>query len=371
MQIHCVCILVVITIWTAQSYFIQRTTQKSHMHSATDMGRRVKSSLRIQKSLTATPGEKIDSAIESLSTTKNKYVEMISNTEDSLKKYNIPNMLSIGRVLAVPLFMASFLAGWTVASFVIYIIACLTDFLDGFLARRWNQMSAFGAFVDPVADKLMVATALIMLSARFPTMLYIFPVSLIMFREIGVSALREWMAERSLRNVVQVGKMGKYKTAFQMIATALLLIVIPDNSPGLDLCITWGFSKPLVFITGMAMLYLSTFLTLVSGASYLNAAWPTLTNPEIDANAAAPNLGDPSTASSNLSSTTSGDSHSSSSSASSSNTANPAAGNDNTTTNSSTTASSSRSTGASASSNSSSNSADSAPPFYGDDNILQ
>jgi len=213
---------------------------------------------------------------DQLAESKGKVAQLTSTFEEHLKGLDLPNRLSLARVAAVPVFMASFLLGFKCASFYVYVFACLTDFLDGFLARRWNQTSAFGAFLDPVADKLMVATALILLTARFPTMIYIFPVALIMFREVGVSALREWMAERGQRNVVKVGQAGKAKTAFQMVATALLLMVVPDNSPGVDLCLAWGLSKPLVFTLGMALLYASTFLTVYSGAQYLQAALPTL-----------------------------------------------------------------------------------------------
>lgn len=161
-------------------------------------------------------------------------------------------------------------------SFLIYVASCLTDFLDGYLARRWNQTSAFGAFLDPVADKLMVAAALILLTSHYPTLFFVFPVAMIMCREIGVSALREWMAERGYRNIVQVGKLGKIKTTMQMISTALLLLVFPGSSTDWDLCDVFKWPKPSIFMAGLICLYLAAFATIVSGVEYFIAAWPKL-----------------------------------------------------------------------------------------------
>lgn len=122
----------------------------------------------------------------------------------------------------------------------------------------------------------MVATALILLTSRFPSMLYVLPVTLIMARELGVSALREWMAGRGRRSTVEVGKLGKLKTVFQMVSTSLLLMVVPDNLQKFDICVKLGISKPIVFAAGIAGLYVSAVLTLLSGFQYLQAAWPTL-----------------------------------------------------------------------------------------------
>ena len=172
--------------------------------------------------------------------------------------------------------------------------------MDGYLARRWNQITPFGTFLDPVSDKvdinkiitynfyvimnyfykymkLMVAVALILLTSRFATSLYNLPVALIICREIVISSLREWMAEKGKRNIVKVGNIGKLKTVFQMISTSLLLLVVPNGSSGFDLCIeVLNMSKALVFTSGIVTLYLSTFLTIYSGYIYLNAAWPFL-----------------------------------------------------------------------------------------------
>jgi CDP-diacylglycerol--glycerol-3-phosphate 3-phosphatidyltransferase len=122
----------------------------------------------------------------------------------------------------------------------------------------------------------MVAMALVLLTARFPTYLLSVPVALIMCRELGVSALREWMATRGKRSVVEVGIWGKLKTVCQMVATVLLLAVTPDHSRTYDVCRNVGLSKLSVFSAGIVMLHVSTILTLFSGWQYLRAAWPTL-----------------------------------------------------------------------------------------------
>lgn len=122
----------------------------------------------------------------------------------------------------------------------------------------------------------MVATALIMLVCQLPTWWFACPVAIIMCREIGVSALREWMAERGERNVVQVGNLGKLKTVFQMISTAVLLEACPGASD-FDIALSLGMSRTSFFTVGLFLLYVSTLLTVVSGLQYLQAAWPSLT----------------------------------------------------------------------------------------------
>lgn len=162
-------------------------------------------------------------------------------------------------------------------AFLIYVVSCITDLLDGYLARKWKQTSSFGAFLDPVADKLMVSTAMIFLVAEIPMWWFTCPVALIICREIAVSALREWMAERRLRAAVQVGSLGKIKTFMQMVSTALLLETCPGaRSLGLDLCSKMGFPKPPLFLLGIALMYISAALTLVSGFEYFRAAAPLL-----------------------------------------------------------------------------------------------
>ena len=145
--------------------------------------------------------------------------------------------------------------------------AAFTDWLDGFLARRWDITSDFGAFLDPVADKSMVSTALILLSGRYgpPVVL---PTAVILAREIAVSALREWMAQRGERDTVQVGFQGKLKTALTMVSLTLLLGVPFDGM----------LMTPLVnlYLPATLLLYVCTVITVTSGSLYFKAASPIL-----------------------------------------------------------------------------------------------
>eukprot|EP00667_Euglena_gracilis_P016401 EG_transcript_17134 len=183
----------------------------------------------------------------------------------------LPNALSVLRCLAVPVLVALFyrrpysplLAGG------LFVLTCLTDLLDGYLARRWAVTSAFGAFLDPVADKLMVAAVLVVLAGRYGAAVAL-PAAAILVREIAVSALREWMAEQGLRNVVQVGFAGKCKTAMQMVALTLLLAV-PH-----PLAAAAAAAPPRLLAAGYAALHIAAVLTLVSGTAYFTAAWPHL-----------------------------------------------------------------------------------------------
>ncbi|EGK47796.1 CDP-diacylglycerol--glycerol-3-phosphate 3-phosphatidyltransferase [Acinetobacter baumannii CI86] len=144
----------------------------------------------------------------------------------------------------------------------IFVLAAVTDWFDGYLARTLNQTSAFGRFLDPVADKLMVAAALIVLVQWKPTIAMAFAAIVIISREITVSALREWMAELGARTSVAVSTVGKYKTAFQMIAISVFLL-------------NW---QPLE-VLAYALLYTAVILTLWSMFIYLKAAWPYLKQP--------------------------------------------------------------------------------------------
>lgn len=127
----------------------------------------------------------------------------------------------------------------------------------------------------------MVSTAMILLCTRYPTVIYTVPIALILCREIAISALREWMGTRGIRDVVQVGKLGKIKTTLQMIAMVFLLLVqvLPTKTTifGSNALLQSLCSRPSMFTFGMAILYLSTAATIWSGAEYLIAAWPTLT----------------------------------------------------------------------------------------------
>ena len=152
-----------------------------------------------------------------------------------------------------------------------FILAALTDWLDGYLARRMNATSRLGAFLDPVADKLIVASALVLLvsdtnilSQALHAVPFTIAVVVIVGREIAISALREWMAELGERGAVAVGNSGKLKTVMQMVAIALLLYMQPL------------FGLP-TFRIGEICLYIAALLTLWSMFDYLRAAWPYLT----------------------------------------------------------------------------------------------
>jgi len=142
------------------------------------------------------------------------------------------------------------------------VLAGVTDWLDGYLARKWDQTSPFGAFLDPVADKLMVAAALLLVS-DVPELTVVVPAIVIIGREIAISALREWMAEMGERAHVAVSMIGKIKTTAQMAAIFLLLYQQPIGP----------FPTQVV---GMVLLYVAMVLTLWSMAIYLRAAWPIL-----------------------------------------------------------------------------------------------
>ena len=187
---------------------------------------------------------------------------------------NIPNILTISRIIMIPFFIFAFSNKMITFSTIIFLITCITDLLDGIIARKLNQTSKFGAFLDPVADKLMVATALIMLTMYFPIWWYSIPVTITLCREIMVSAIREWMAENGQRDTVKVGNIGKIKTATQMISITSLLqacSTIPNTH-------ILGKLKPTFFTIGFLLFYISTFLCTLSGIIYFNSALPSLFN---------------------------------------------------------------------------------------------
>lgn len=183
---------------------------------------------------------------------------------------NLPNILTLLRIALIPVLVVLFYipGEWTPpACALIFALAAVTDWLDGYLARRLNLTSAFGAFLDPVADKLMVAVALVLLVQSNPTAWFAIPAAVIIGREIAISALREWMAELGKRATVAVSIIGKFKTTAQMVALLLLLYKEPIG----------------IFPThkvGMALLLIAAALTLWSMLVYLKAAWPILNPPK-------------------------------------------------------------------------------------------
>lgn len=177
---------------------------------------------------------------------------------------NLPNILTLLRVAAIPVVLLLFYLPFPHArqfAALLFIAASVTDWVDGYLARAWNQMSKFGAFLDPVADKLLVAAALVVVLASDPGPMLATLVAIIIGREITISALREWMAELGQRTRVKVGMVGKVKTGFQMTAIALMLWKQP----------LWIL--PLYEI-GYGLLLIAAVLTVYSMCIYLAAAWP-------------------------------------------------------------------------------------------------
>jgi len=181
-------------------------------------------------------------------------------------KPTVPNILTSFRILAIPLVVIVFYlpVEWArPASGLLFGLAGITDWFDGYLARRLNQTTKFGAFLDPVADKLIVATALVLLVQSDPTILLTMVAAVIIGREITVSALREWMSEQGERSQVSVTDFAKWKTTLQIFGISFMLFEAPL------------FGWPLYGI-GMLLLLVAVVLTLWSMVDYLRAAWPVM-----------------------------------------------------------------------------------------------
>ncbi|AJC18387.1 CDP-diacylglycerol--glycerol-3-phosphate 3-phosphatidyltransferase [Pandoraea sputorum] len=185
--------------------------------------------------------------------------------------FNVPIFLTWLRIVLIPLVVGVYYLPTTWLSSVemnwvacaVFVLAALTDWFDGFLARRWNQTSAFGAFLDPVADKLMVAAALLMLlqMGRINALVAL----IIIGREITISALREWMAQIGASRSVAVHQLGKIKTAAQMVAIPLLLF---------NGTVVWNGLRFDSRFWGTWLIYVAAVLTLWSMLYYLRRAWP-------------------------------------------------------------------------------------------------
>jgi cardiolipin synthase (CMP-forming) len=186
--------------------------------------------------------------------------------------FNFPIFLTWLRIVLIPLVVGVFYLPNSLmsaehrnlAAMVLFILAALTDWFDGYLARKWNQTSAFGAFLDPVADKLMVTAALLVLVqlARLDAAIAL----VIVGREIAISALREWMAQIGASKSVAVNSLGKFKTACQMVAIPMLLLYGPVPFPG-------GFVLD-TRVWGAWLIYLAAVLTIWSMLYYMKLAWP-------------------------------------------------------------------------------------------------
>ena len=188
-------------------------------------------------------------------------------------RINLPTWLTLFRVGLLPVMVVVFylpFAGHNITAAIVFVLAAITDWLDGFLARRMNQTSAFGAFLDPVADKLMVVVTLFMLvqshpSTGWPGILLAVTAAIIVGREISVSALREWMAEIGMSATVKVAMIGKLKTVMQMVALVVLIVQHEKDATALRL-----------YHIGEGLLVIAGILTIWSGLYYLRAAWPML-----------------------------------------------------------------------------------------------
>ena len=219
-------------------------------------------------------------------------------------RWNLPNILTVGRLLAAPAVLLVFffvsrpLADWI--ALVLFIVAALTDFVDGYLARKWHQESNFGRMLDPIADKAMVVIALTVLTALSHLTYWVaIPATIIMFREIFVSGLREFLGDKAL--LLKVTKLAKWKTTAQMIAIAALFFatgmefqheilfttvepaeymriinegIIEENG----LYPTYAAAKTAAWIS-YVMLWLSSALTVITGWDYLMKAMPFLREP--------------------------------------------------------------------------------------------
>ncbi|MCP5077545.1 MAG: CDP-diacylglycerol--glycerol-3-phosphate 3-phosphatidyltransferase [Psychromonas sp.] len=177
---------------------------------------------------------------------------------------NIPNTLTSFRIFLIPVFVVVYYlpVSWAgpMAAFIFWL-AGITDILDGYLARKLNQSTPFGAFLDPVADKIMVAVSLVMIVEHYVVIWITIPAMIMICREIVISALREWMAEIGQRASVAVSHIGKIKTFSQMMALFLLI---------------WQQSETMEWF-GFGFMFIATVLTLWSMIVYLKAAWPALT----------------------------------------------------------------------------------------------
>lgn len=179
---------------------------------------------------------------------------------------NLANQLTSLRIILIPLLVVVFYLPyeWRFwASSAIFSLAAITDWLDGWVARKYNQSTAFGAFLDPVADKLMVSVALVLLVEVHDTPLFAVPAVIIICREIVISALREWMAELGKRASVAVSMIGKVKTTLQMTSIIVLLLDNPSDPSILQ-------------SIGYVSLYVAAILTIWSMIIYIKAAWPDL-----------------------------------------------------------------------------------------------
>jgi len=185
----------------------------------------------------------------------------------------LPIALTWGRIVAIPLIIVLFYLPyhWSdQAAGILFALAGITDSLDGYFARKWGQTTRLGEFLDPVADKLIVATALVLIvfaakdAPRWQAVLTVLSAAVIIGREIAISALREWMAEIGARGKVAVSGLGKFKTILQIVGLSMMLF-------------RWNFWGIPIYEFGLLLTVIAAVLTLWSMVQYLRAAWPELT----------------------------------------------------------------------------------------------
>ena len=189
--------------------------------------------------------------------------------------WTIPNQITLFRIILIPIFLIVFYLplSWShFGAFAVFCLAAVSDALDGFLARKLNQSSAFGAFIDPVADKLMVVAALVMIVQDYQTWWVAIPAIIMIAREVFISALREFMSSRGKRDVIAVSNMGKYKTAAQMLGI-MGLIWRPDYDIPL---VYFYFPHEILNYASYGLYFVATVLTITTLIDYFKAAWPEL-----------------------------------------------------------------------------------------------
>ena len=181
-------------------------------------------------------------------------------------RVTLPTAITLFRIALIPLFVIVFYLpfSWAnIAATAIFVVAALSDWVDGYLARSMQLESSFGAFLDPVADKLMVVVIIVLLVQANPSIYVALPSVVIVAREISISALREWMAQLGSSTTVKVSFIGKSKTVLQMVALGMMI-----------------FSEPFmglpIFDIGLVTYYVAAILTIMSMAIYLRAAWPVI-----------------------------------------------------------------------------------------------
>ena len=185
-------------------------------------------------------------------------------------RLTIPTQLTLMRVALIPIVgVLIYMEGaWTyLASALLFSLAAITDWLDGYLARKWGEETDFGAFLDPVADKLLVVIVLVLLVQKYPSFWITTAGTIIIGREIIVTALREWMAELGKRASIKVSMLGKIKTTVQMTALIVLLLFNPAK-------------YHLMHVLGIWCLYIAAVLTLWSMIEYLRLAWKAVVEPQ-------------------------------------------------------------------------------------------